>query len=161
LSATIRYMIFIVISVVVPIIIAIGLPQALQKYGYKNERKLRPLLYVACALFFISYYLPSPLIEGRDTAFMTHLIGGGVFTGLLWVYLKAAVKWRTHWAIGLFSAYALVSALGCLNELAELAIVKFHLFTMKLDDTNWDILANTLGLTLTFIGYKLYDRWHR
>ena len=52
-----------------------------------------------------------------------------------------------------FSVFALVSALGCINELAELFMVKVGLASIKLDDTNWDILANTLGATTIWIGW--------
>ena len=46
------------------------------------SKKYRWLLYVACLLFFISWYLPSPLIDRQDTSFTTHFVGGGLFTGL-------------------------------------------------------------------------------
>ena len=52
-----------------------------------------------------------------------------------------------------FSLYALVSALGCVNELAELFMVKVGLAHITLDDTNWDILANTLGAAAVWIGW--------
>ena len=94
---------------------------------------------------FISWYLPSPLIDGQDTSFTTHFVGGGLFTGLFWAYLVSSMKWRAHWLVMAFSVFALVSALGCINELAELFMVKAGLASIKLDDTNWDILANTLG----------------
>ena len=54
-----------------------------------------------------------------------------------------------------FSLFALVSALGCINELAELFMVKFGLASITLDDTNWDILANTLGASAVWIGRAL------
>lgn len=81
---------------------------------------------------------------------MTHFVGGGVFTGLLWWYLKLALNWRAHWLIEAFSLFALVSALGCINELAELMMVKAGLATITLTDTSWDILANSLGALLTY-----------
>ena len=52
-----------------------------------------------------------------------------------------------------FSLFALVSALGCINELAELFMVKFGLASITLDDTNWDILANTLGAAAVWLGW--------
>lgn len=145
--------IFPIISVAVPIVLAICVPLVLQKYGHKNERKHRWLLYGACVLFFISWYLPSPLIDGQDTSFTTHFVGGGVFTGLLWLYLKLAIKWRDHWLIEVFSLFALVSALGCINELAELVMVKIGLARITLTDTNWDIAANSLGALAVYIAY--------
>ena len=56
-----------------------------------------------------------------------------------------------------FSVFALVSALGCINELAELFMVKVGLASIKLDDTNWDILANTLGVATVWIGWIVAD----
>ena len=52
-----------------------------------------------------------------------------------------------------FSVFALVSALGCINELAELFMVKVGLAHITLDDTNWDILANTLGTAAVWLGW--------
>lgn len=110
-------------------------------------------LYLACGLFFISWYLPSPLIDGQNTSFTTHFVGGGLFTGLLWIYLKKALGWQDFWLIEAFSLFALVSALGCINELAELVMVKVSLAKITLTDTNWDILANTLGSLVVYTAY--------
>ena len=145
--------IFHYISVFVPVTLAFAVPYVLRRQGFTDEVKCRWLLYVACVLFFISWYLPSPLIEGRDTSFTTHFVGGGLFTGLLWIYLVLATRWRAHWLVMVFSVFALVSALGCVNELAELFMVKVGLAHITLDDTNWDILANTLGAAAVWIGW--------
>ena len=145
--------IFHYISVFVPVTLAVVVPYMLRRHGFTDETKYRWLLYVACVLFFISWYLPSPLIEGRDTSFTTHFVGGGLFTGLLWIYLVLAMRWRAHWLVMAFSVFALVSALGCVNELAELFMVKFGLASITLDDTNWDILANTLGAAAVWLGW--------
>ena len=144
--------IFHYISVFLPIALLVIVPYVLRKNGFNVEKKYRWLLYVACLLFFISWYLPSPLIDGQDTSFTTHFVGGGVFTGLLWVYLVLAMRWRSHWLVMAFSLFTLVSALGCINELAELFMVKFGLARITLDDTNWDILANTLGAVAVWFG---------
>ena len=56
-----------------------------------------------------------------------------------------------------FSLFALVSALGCVNELAELFMVKTGLAHITLDDTNWDILANTLGAAAVWIGWIIIN----
>ena len=56
-----------------------------------------------------------------------------------------------------FSVFALVSALGCINELAELFMVKVGLAHITLDDTNWDILANTLGAAAVWIGWVMMN----
>ncbi len=149
--------IFHYISVLVPTTLAVATPYVLKKNGFDSEQKYRWLLYVACLLFFISWYLPSPLIDGRDTSFMKHFVGGGLFTGLFWVYLISSMKWRAHWLIMTFSLFALVSALGCINELAELFMVKAGIAKIEIDDTNWDILANTLGAATIWIGWLIVD----
>ena len=154
--------IFHIVSVVVPIAIAVGLPRFVEK---KRQPKvevlpLRVILYGACVLFFISWYLPSPLIHGEDTSFITHFIGGGVFTGLLWLYLKQTLGWSSSWYIEAFSLFALVSALGAINELFELFLVETNISSILLTDTSWDILANTLGAVLIYGVYRLYDSWH-
>ena len=149
--------IFHYISVFVPVTLAFAVPYVLRRHGFINEAKCRWLLYLACVLFFVSWYLPSPLIEGRDTSFTTHFVGGGVFTGLLWVYLVSVMHWRAHWLVMAFSLFALVSALGCINELAELYMVKTGLARITLDDTNWDILANTLGATVVWCGWVVIN----
>ena len=147
--------IFHYISIFIPIIFAVGAPLVLQRAGHRCEARYRGLLYVACLLFFISWYLPSPLIDGQNTSFTTHFVGGGLFTGLLWWYVKLSINWRAHWAIEAFSLYALVSALGCVNELAELFMVKIGLARITLTDTNWDIVANTLGALAVYVVYAL------
>ena len=76
-----------------------------------------------------------------------------MFTGLLWIYLVLAMRWRSYWLVMAFSVFALVSALGCVNEIAELFMVKFGLARITLDDTNWDILANTLGAAAVWLGW--------
>ena len=78
-----------------------------------------------------------------------------MFTGLLWYYLKRALGWRGHWLIEAFSLFALVSALGCINELFELGTVRAGLVRLSLTDTNWDILANSLGALVVYAGYLL------
>ena len=59
-----------------------------------------------------------------------------------------------------FSVFALVSALGCINELAELFMVKAGLASIKLDDTNWDIFGEYIrrGNNLDWLDYcGFYD----
>ncbi len=145
--------IFVFISIFVPLVIAFGVPKVLKFYGYKDEVKYRAYLYVACVLFLVSWYLPSPLIDGQDTSFVTHFVGGGIFTGLIWIYLKKSLHWRGFWLVEAFSLFSLVSALGCINELAELAMVKTGIAQITLSDTSWDILANTMGALLVYLAY--------
>ena len=82
-----------------------------------------------------------------------------MFTGLLWYYVKQSLGWRSRWPVELFSLFALVSALGCVNELVELGAVKASISRLTLEDTNWDILANSLGVLVAYVGYLLVGRW--
>ena len=75
--------IFHYISVLVPTTLAVAAPYVLRRSGFDNEKKYRWILYVACLLFFISWYLPSPLIDGQDTSFTTHFCGRWAIYGAI------------------------------------------------------------------------------
>ena len=149
------------VSLFIPAVFVFVLPKIVQHYGLKNEKKYRWMLYIAAALFFVSWYLLSPLIHGQDMSSTTHFVGGGMFTGFLWLYLKFSFGWRAKWWIEALSLFALVSALGNINELIELFMVEAGLSHIPLNDTNWDILANTLGSLAVYIGYLAYDSRNR
>lgn len=146
-------MIFPVLSVVVPLIIYVALPQLI-----KAGRAWKWLLLVACFTFFVSWYLPSPLIYGDQTEFVTHFVGGGVFTGLLWLYITLVIGWQAQWYIEVASLFALVSALGVANELFELLLLVTGYMPQGINDTSWDLLANTLGAAAVYVVYALTRR---
>ena len=148
---------FIAVSRLVPLFLYLVLPKALLHFGY-NDAKQRSLLAVACILFLVSWYLPSPLIDGMDTSFTTHFVGGGLFCGLLWLYLYKTLKCRWPVWLQLISLFALVSMLGTVNELFELVIVQLGLVDIQLIDTSWDLFANTLGSAVFYALYKLVQR---
>lgn len=147
-------MIFLIISIVVPIAIYFGWPPLIQALSKQPPSNKLPLA-IGCFLFFISWYLPSPLIEGQNTQFTTHFIGGGVFTGFFWLYTKQQLKMQGNVLIELASLYALVSALGVANELFEWFIVQIGLINFKLTDTSWDLVANTAGAMSFWLLYRL------
>lgn len=147
-------MVFQIVSVIVPIVLYAMSVWLLGRAG-KDARRYRRWLLAACGLFFVSWYLPSPLIDGQDTAFTTHFLGGGVFTGLYWYYLKQTLGWQGSWVVEGVSLFVLVSALGVMNELFELLLKQTHLSRLTLTDTNWDLLANTLGALLFFGFYSV------
>ena len=60
-----------------------------------------------------------------------------------------------------FSLFALVSALGCMNELFELLVAKTGVARLPLDDTNWDIAANTAGALLVWLVSLGAAGWQR
>jgi len=115
----------------------------------------RALLIATCALFSASLFLPSPIIDGEDTEFLTHLFGGGVFTGLLWLYFRPLLRPRV-WYVELAHLFVLVSVLGVANELFELLTHVLRFNPKSITDTSWDLLANTLGVILFYSGYKIW-----
>lgn len=138
-------MFYLYISIIIPILVYIFVPMAL---SFITSKKIKrdALLLIACLVYGISWYLPSPLIHGQNTAFITHFVGGGVFSGLLWLYIKKQSGWKLSALEEVIYLYAFVSALGVANELFELAIVELHLVrNLNGNDTWWDLLANTLG----------------
>lgn len=145
---------FILVSTVAPILIFLLLPRFL------NDRKsYRWLLLLACIVFMVSWLLPSPKVDGMQTEFVTHFVGGGVFTGLLWLYIKLVKRWRAAWWIEAVSLYALVSSLGVLNELFEFGLYHLELMPNGIFDTSWDLVANTSGAMVFYLGYKIGRRW--
>ncbi len=125
------------------------------------EPSVRWRLYVAVILFFISWFLPSFLIDGKDTSFTTHFVGGGMFVAFLWWYIEGScgLHWLWYWRMA--AVYAVVSALGNVNELFELVLVRAHVASILITDTSWDILANTLG-SLSMYALLLYvEHMHR
>jgi len=147
-------MFFILVSVIVPVILYLFLPRIIRFLTGKILARDMILL-LACLIYFISWYLPSPLIHGENTAFTTHFVGGGIFSGLVWLYLQRQMRWEMSWSIELISVFAWVSMLGVANELFELATAEFHITQLTGTDTCWDLLANTLGALTFWVVYRL------
>ncbi len=147
-------MIFLLISIVVPIALWALLPWTMHKVTTRRFER-NGLLLTACVCFFISWYLPSPSIHGMDTQFTTHVVGGGIFSGLLWLYGKKQLHWNTSWLLELITIFSLVSSLGVLNELFELVTVELHLTQLSGRDTWWDLLANTFGALFVWLLHRL------
>lgn len=143
-------MVFIAVSIIVPLILICGTPYLIQRI---TERKAHSfgILALAAFLFFISWYLPSPLIEGRYTAFTTHVVGGGMFAALLWVYIRSHYAWNIPVILDLLILFFFVSGLGVANELFELAVVQLGLARLDGSDTWWDLLANTIGAFILYM----------
>lgn len=157
-SVSDKLFIFHIISVVVPVLVVYLLPMELLRRKVSTEAlyRYRWLLYGACGLFFISWYLPSPLIFGQDTSFTTHFVGGGIFSGLVWLYIRQVTGVRFGWSLDAFALFALVSALGVLNELAELFFAVVLGIDIRLTDTSIDLFANTVGALLVYAGVFLH-----
>ena len=119
-------------------------------------RKSSSWLAVAAIIFSASLFLPSPQIQGIDTEFWTHFFGGGFFIGILYVYFRPLVlrvlkTKELRWYHDLILLFMFTSALGVVNELYELFAQQVRLHDETLEDTPWDLLANTLGI-VTFYG---------
>ena len=117
----------------------------------------RGVLVLACVLFAVSWYLPSPLVHGAQTHFMTHFVGGGLFTAALVAYVLLVKKQaaRYKWYYEAAALFALVSTLGVANELFEVVLYWAGLMPAGIADTSWDLVANTLGAATGFIIYKV------
>lgn len=145
----------IVLYGLVGLVIYFGLPW-LYRLMFDKRLKNKKLLAIASAVFFLSLLLPSPLIHGRNTNFVTHFVGGGVFTGLLWLLLKQNLQLRFNWFWELLSLYFLVCGLGVANELFEFLVNGIGLTKIPSYDTWWDLFANTLGAGAFWIIYRLF-----
>src|SRR5690242_15585359 len=127
-------MVFVFISFAVPVVIFTFLPLVM-KWLLGKEPPRDFLLLAACALFAVSWYLPSPLIDGMNTQFTTHFVGGGVFCGLLWLYVKRNLRWKAPWWLDALSLYATVCVLGVTNELFEFTLSRLHVISLTARDT--------------------------
>lgn len=137
--------------VVLPVAIYLVARLIDRRYQHRSHRWL---LLLACAVFSLSLFLPSPQIDGFDTQFWTHFVGGGIFCGLMWLYYRS-VFGRHVWWRELLTIYIVTAALGVLNELYELFAYVF-LGGWPVADTSWDLLANTLGGVVFYGMYRLY-----
>jgi hypothetical protein len=135
-------------------VLFMGLPHLL------GTKRYWQLLACACVLFAVSWYLPSPDIYGQQTSFVTHFLGGGVFCGLLGVYLKRAIGWHAKWFAELAALFALVSSLGVINELFEVMLWMVGAMPEGITDTSWDLVANTAGALCCYAVYKGWQCLH-
>jgi len=147
-------------SLVVPLATYLLLPPAVTKLTGKPAPHRWPLL-LAGILFAVAWYLPSPDAQGIPTSNATHFVGGGIFSGLVWLYLKQQIRWRRSIGIDLVVLVAVVSTLGVGNELVELGAVKVGLLDLPLTDTSEDLLANTLGAFAFWLVDLIVLRWFR
>ena len=149
-------MLVILLSLIVPTLVYLAAPRIVSSLGHPAKHSA--LLSAACFVYFISWYIPSFPVDGRNTAFVTHFIGGGIFSGMLWLYFKKNLGWKLSPTLELFTLYALVSALGVANELFEFAAFETGIRFVSGFDTWWDLFANTLGALAFWTGYRLSRR---
>ena len=153
-------MIFILISFGVPLLLYFFLPSVLQIATGKSPVS-KIWLVIACLLFIVSWYLPSPEIRGQQTAFVTHFVGGGLFSGALWLYIRKFLRLDQNPIYDLLAIYFLVSALGVANELFEFVTVEIGYARLNPSDTWWDLLANTSGAVVFWMAYSIYKIFNK
>lgn len=146
-------MLFHIVSIAAPVMVYFVTPRLIHV-----GKQWKWLLFLACLLFFISWYIPSPKIDGQQTQFFTHFVGGGIFTGLLWLYIKLVKKWHAAWWVEAASLFALVSSLGVTNELFEFVLFKTGHMPHGIADTTYDLVANTLGAFSLYLVYIVVRR---
>lgn len=143
-------MLFIFLSVFIPVAVYFTAPKVISAHNGKPAESQK-LLAIACFLLFLSWHLPSPEIKGQHTAFITHFVGGGVFSAFVWLYIRKQLGKNFSLLQDLVAIYALASALGVANELFELAITEAGIARLTPSDAWWDLLANTLGAVLVWL----------
>ncbi len=107
---------------------------------------------VAGLLFFTAFLIPDIHISNETSTFQQHFVGGGIYTACLYVYFKKLFGWRLPLVRALLVLFAWTSAIGVANELLEFTLTKLHLAHIGTGDTDWDLLANTIG---ALFGYAL------
>ncbi|MCC7357553.1 hypothetical protein IT408_03550 [Candidatus Uhrbacteria bacterium] len=143
-----------ILTFIVSLFTLFGIPWIADQSGFKKMTS-RTWLIIACCLYAISWYLPQPLIQGQNTMFMTHFIGGGFFTTCIWIHLFHHWTGKKSILLELISIFALISMLGVANELFELFISQIGLVNLDPSDTWWDLLANTLGAYTLWFFYSI------
>ncbi len=119
----------------------------LRKIGFSLQSKSRWLLVVAGIIYLISWWLPSFEVFPGDFSFVKHLVGGGIFSGIVWLYIRQALDLKRSWLADALAIFALTSSLGVLNELLELGLnlILDQERQIMIFDTSYDLLANSLG----------------
>lgn len=148
-------MILKILSIGVPVVVYVFLPILTHWLSGKTPVK-RTTLILAGLIYFVSWYLPSPKVDGMQTAFLTHFVGGGIFSGIVWVYIRNQLGLKYKPLPDLVFTYALVSALGVSNEIFEFFITRAGLASLSSYDTWWDLVANTSGALLFWVLHYIY-----
>ena len=113
--------------------------------GMKIHKSYDWLPVVAAFLFVVAWFIPDIHISNETTTFQQHFVGGGIYSAFLFVYFKKLLGWKLSLIPSLIVLFAWVSAFGVANELIEFTLTKLNLAQISTGDTDWDLLANTLG----------------
>ena len=149
------FLLFIItVSITTALLPAIA-PYVLKALGYEIKSGGWMLPLVASCLFFTSFYLPDIHISSQTSTFQQHFVGGGIYSALLYFYIKRIFSWRFSLVIDLLLLFAWTSALGVANKLLEFVLLKLHLLALDTTDAYWDLLANTLGAYTAYILFMM------
>jgi hypothetical protein len=73
------------------------------------------------------------------------------------VYIKNYLRLKISALHQLIALYFLVSALGVANELSEFVFTQAGVINLNPSDTWWDLMANTSGAIVFWLGYVIYE----
>lgn len=102
--------------------------------------------------------LLAEIYDGKFGNFLLHGLGGGAAATVLFFYLIKTFHFKTNWRLELAVVFMFVSTLGALNELAEYIgeLVNLGIFSFDSHDTWRDLVANTAGMFITWLGIRVY-----
>jgi hypothetical protein len=106
---------------------------------------------LAAFLFIFAFLLPNIHISSETNTFQQHFVGGGIYTACLYIYFKKLLGWKLPLLASFVVLFAWASAFGVANELLEFTLNKLNLAQIGTGDTDWDLLANTLGALTGYV----------
>jgi hypothetical protein len=132
-------------------------PKVADKFGLVLQSAPAWLPLLAAVVYACAPFLPDIHISHETNTFQEHFTGG-VYTALLYIYFTRLAGWKPRWWLLLLALFAWTSTLGTVNELVEFALVKLNVTGIDISDTSWDLVANTTGMLVTFIIWRLIAR---
>lgn len=132
--------------VFVMFLIAVLIPVAITmfyKFSCQQNYYSYWVLFIPSIIFFLSIFVPSPLIHGKNTNFGTHFIAGisAGLIGFIIVSIYPCMKKIEK----IILALAVAALLGVGVEIAELTLKELGILHLSLTDTSWDLLADMSG----------------
>lgn len=150
------FIVFIAIITILTLLLPVLAPRAARHYHLAVQAAPAWLPILAAIVYFSAGFLPDIGISAETNSFQEHFIGGGVYTTALFVYFSKLIGWHPAWPIRFIALFAWASSLGVINELFEFALVKFNITHINISDTSWDLVANTTGMVVSFIIWRIY-----
>lgn len=151
------YFIFITVVALITLSLPWTAPRVARHFNIAVHSAPLWLPVVAAVCYLVSGFVPDIHISRQTTTFQEHLVGGGFFTALLFIYFTRLLGWRRHWVIMLLALFAWTSALGVANELLEFTVTKLNLTQIDITDTSWDLTANTVGSLFVFVVWQAFE----